>query len=59
MIRETALFVRSVGNLQTTNALALDDNFAVPRAQFDLANVTADGVNLAHDYRRVRLGASR
>ncbi len=35
-----ALFVPSVANFKTASTLALDHDFAVKRAQFDLANVT-------------------
>ena len=38
---EGTLFVPPVANLKTARTLALDDDFAVLRAQFDLANVTA------------------
>jgi len=35
-----------VANLKPARSLALDDDVAVPREQFDLANVTASGVCL-------------
>src|ERR1019366_7601966 len=35
------LFVPSVPNLKSARTLALDDDVAVQRAQFDLSNVTA------------------
>ena len=37
--RQTTLFVTSVANLKTARTLALDDDLAVPRAQFDLAKI--------------------
>jgi len=37
----------SVENLKPARTLALDDNFAVQRAQFDLANVAASGISLS------------
>jgi hypothetical protein len=46
-----ALFVTSVGNLKTARPLALDNDLAVERAQFDLPNVTASDVNLFRDQR--------
>jgi hypothetical protein len=36
----------AIRNLQAAGTLALDDDSAVPRAQFDLANVSARAVNL-------------
>jgi hypothetical protein len=43
---------RAIRNLQAANTLALDDDLAVPRAQFDLTNVTAHAVNLLGDQGR-------
>jgi len=40
---EGTLFAASVANLKPASALALDDDLAVPLAQFDLANVTTRG----------------
>jgi hypothetical protein len=42
----------SVANLKPARSFARDDNFAVLRAQFDLANVTASGIDLLRDQRR-------
>jgi hypothetical protein len=53
------LLVTSVGNLQTARALALDDNFAVKRAQLDLPNVTVSDVGLLGDQRRSLEAATR
>ena len=40
------LFVPSIANLKTARTLALDHDIAVQRAQFDLANVAASGIDL-------------
>jgi hypothetical protein len=42
----------SVANLKPACPLALDDDFAMRRAQFDLANVSAGAVNLRGDHGR-------
>lgn len=47
------LSVSPVGNLETAGLFSLDHNFAVKRAQFDLSNVTANGVGLFGDQSRV------
>jgi hypothetical protein len=47
-----ALFISAIANLNTARMLALDDDFAVQRAQFDLANVTASGIDLFRNQRR-------
>jgi hypothetical protein len=36
-------------DLKSARTFALDDDFAVQRAQFDLANVSARAVNLLRD----------
>ncbi len=41
-----------ITNLKTARALALDDGLAVPRAQFDLANVTTGSIDLLGDQGR-------
>src|SRR5208337_3569943 len=41
-----ALFVPTIGNLKPSSPLALDNDIAVPRAQFDLSNVSSGAVNL-------------
>ena len=46
------LFVASIGNLQASSSLAIDDGVAVPCAQFDLCNVSAGAVNLLGDKSR-------
>jgi hypothetical protein len=46
------VIILSVANLKPTRSLALDDDLAVPRAQFDLANVSARVVNLLGDQGR-------
>jgi len=54
-----ALFVPTIGNLKPSSPLALDNDIAVPRAQFDLSNVSAGGVNLLGDQRRALPGSGR
>lgn len=49
---DTPLVVSSVAYLKTASTLALDDDFAVQRAQFDLANVTASRICLFGDQGR-------
>lgn len=44
-----ALFVLTIANLKRARMLALDDDMAVLRAQFDLPNVSASGVHLLGD----------
>jgi hypothetical protein len=39
--QRTLSFIPPVGDLQTASSLPLDDNLALPPAQFDLANVPA------------------
>ena len=41
-----ALFAPPIANLKPASPLALDDDVAVQRAQFDLAKVTASGIDL-------------
>jgi hypothetical protein len=36
-----------VGNLKTARAFALDNHVAVPRAQFDLPNMAAGGIDFS------------
>jgi hypothetical protein len=43
------LFVASVANLKPASLLALDDDLAMPLTQFDLAKVTASGIDLLRD----------
>src|ERR1700735_3479439 len=50
--KRLSLFARSVGNLQTARALASDNNFAMLRAQFDLPNMTARGIDLLRNQSR-------
>jgi hypothetical protein len=47
--RLRTLLGASVANLKTTSTLALDDDLAALRAQFDLANVTASSIDLLRD----------
>src|SRR5271155_5558086 len=49
-------FIRLFPNLKPS--LALDDDLAVQRAQFELANVTASGVGLFGDHGRALQAAS-
>jgi len=42
----------SIANLKTARTLALDDDFAVQRAQFDLANMTTSGIDLFRNQSR-------
>ena len=53
------LFVPSVANLKTARTLALDDELAVRRAQFDLANVTPSGIDFFSDQGRALQAAAR
>jgi hypothetical protein len=46
---EEALFVPPVANFEAASPLALDDDLAVPLTQFDLAHVTASGIDLLRD----------
>lgn len=46
------LIVTPVGNLKTASPFALDHNFAVKRAQFDLPNVTTSDVDFFGDHGR-------
>ena len=46
------LHVTSVVNLKASRTLALDHDFAVQRAQLDLANVSASAIDLVRDQRR-------
>jgi hypothetical protein len=50
--RLSALLVASVANLKPARSLALDDDFAVRRAQFNLANVTTSGIDLLRNQHR-------
>jgi hypothetical protein len=50
--RHEGLFVPPIANLEAARPLALDDDLAAQKAQFDLANVTARAVNLLGDQRR-------
>jgi hypothetical protein len=50
-------YVAPIANLKVARSLALDDNFAVPPAQFDPSNVAARAVNLIGDWSRA--GGSR
>jgi hypothetical protein len=50
--RIVVYFAASVANLKSAQTLALDDDFAVPQAQFNLANVAAGGINLLGDQSR-------
>jgi hypothetical protein len=50
-------FVPPIANLKAAHTLALDDDLAVQRAQFDLANVAASGIDLLRNQGRA-LGAS-
>jgi hypothetical protein len=50
--RRHRLFVPSVANLKTARALAFDDDLAVRRAQFDLADVAASSIDLLRDQGR-------
>jgi hypothetical protein len=43
------LFSPSITDVKSARAFALDDDFAVPQAQFYLANVSARTVNLLGD----------
>jgi len=52
VIGRASLFVTLVANLKPARALALDEDFTVQRAQFDLANVTASSVDFFRDQRR-------
>ncbi len=47
-----------VANLKTALSLALDDDLAVLRAQFDLSNVTASSIDLLRDQRRALQAAA-
>ena len=40
-LQHARLFFPTIANLKAARSLALDDNLAVRRAQFDLADVTA------------------
>jgi hypothetical protein len=42
----------SVANLKAASRLALDDDLAMLRAQFDLANVTTGSIDLLRDQSR-------
>jgi hypothetical protein len=42
----------SVANLKTASALTLDDDLAMPRAQFDLPNVSASSIDFFCDQGR-------
>jgi len=44
--RRSQLFVAPVANLKTARSLALDNDLAMQRAQFDLADVTTSGIDL-------------
>src|SRR5208283_3961889 len=46
---QTRLFVPTIASLKTARALALDDDLAMLRAQFDLANVSPRAVNFLGD----------
>jgi hypothetical protein len=46
------MFSSPIANLKPASPLAIDDDLAVPRAQFDLAN-SAGAVNLRGDQGRV------
>jgi hypothetical protein len=50
--RRHRLFVPSVANLKPARALALDDDLAMQRAEFDLANVTTSSIDLLRNQRR-------
>jgi hypothetical protein len=51
--------VTAIGDLETVRPLALDDNFTVERAQFDLANVAASYIDLFGDQGRALQAAKR
>jgi hypothetical protein len=42
----------SVANLKTASSLTLDDDLAMPRAQFDLPNVSASSIDFFGDQSR-------
>jgi hypothetical protein len=44
-----ALFVAPIANLKAAGARTLDNDIAMPRAQFDLPNVSPGTVNLIGD----------
>jgi hypothetical protein len=48
------LFFPPVGNLKPSHPLALDDDLAVPLAQFDLANVTPRLCGLKNHFDKLR-----
>ena len=50
--RHGRLFVPPIANLKTASTLALDDDFAVQRAQLDLSNMTTSGIDLFRNQRR-------
>jgi hypothetical protein len=54
-----ALFTSPIGNLKTASTPPLDDDLTVPRAQFDLPNVSARAVNLLGYQGRALYAASR
>jgi hypothetical protein len=51
--------VAAIRNLKTARTLALDDNFAMQPAQFDLANVAASGIDLLRDQGRAFRASAR
>ena len=57
--RRHRLFVPSVANLKTARALAFDDDLAVRRAQFDLADVAASSIDFFSDQGRALQAAAR
>ncbi len=57
-MRRFALLSPSVANLKPASPLALDDDSAMLRAQFDLANVTASGIDLFSDQGRALLAVA-
>lgn len=53
------LFVPSIADLQTARLLALDDDLAVQRAQFYLANVTTSGIDFFRNQGRAFWAGAR
>jgi len=56
---DATLLAPSVTNLKTASPFALDDDFAVQRAQFDLSNVTTGRINLLRDQGRAPRASAR
>ncbi len=53
-----ALLVPPIANLKSAIPLALDDDLAVERAQFDLANVTTSSIDLLRNQSRAHLAVA-